>query len=161
MRGELKFTPDIAYGEDEEFTAQLMLRAEHVYVTTAKAYFYRQHEASAIQQSNQQKRERRLNDNWDVILHLHALCDKLPQNERLALQRRVAQLSMDYIYNTIVLSHSSQALDFCLQQMRAEGLFPLPDRNYSQKYKWFRKLTNTALGRQLLLHVLPYHKRER
>lgn len=161
MRGELKFTPDIAYGEDEEFTAQLMLRAEHVYVTTAKAYFYRQHESSAIQQSNQQKRERRLNDNWDVILHLHALCDKLPQDDRLALQRRVAQLSMDYIYNTIVLSHSSQALDKCLQQMRSAGLFPLPDRDYSRKYVWFRKMTNTSFGRSILLHTLPYLKRER
>lgn len=161
MRGQLEFTPGVDYGEDEEFTAQLMLRAEHVYVTSAKAYFYRQHEASAIQQSNQQKRERRLNDNWDVILHLHTLCDKLPQDDRLALQRRVAQLSMDYIYNTIVLSHSSQALDKCLQQMRSAGLFPLPDRDYSRKYVWFRKMTNTSFGRSILLHTLPYLKRER
>lgn len=161
IRGQLEFTPGVAYGEDEEFTAQLMLRAEHVYVTSAKAYFYRQHGTSAIQQSSQQKKERRLSDNLDVILRLREISDRLPHDERLAMQRRVAQLSMDYIYNTIILSHSSEALEKCLQQMREEGLFPLPDRNYSRKYVWFRKMSNTRLGRTILLRTLPLLKKER
>ena len=39
--GELCFTPGISYGEDEEFIPQLLLRAERVVRTTAKAYYYR------------------------------------------------------------------------------------------------------------------------
>ena len=44
-RGRLVFTPGIRYGEDEEFTPQLLLRADSVCATNAKAYFYRAHEA--------------------------------------------------------------------------------------------------------------------
>ena len=77
------------------------------------------------------------------------------------MQRRVAQLTMDYLYNTIILTHSRQELDNRIKELYAEGLFPLPDRDYSQKYKWFRKMTNSAIGRTILLNSLPYLKPER
>ena len=161
--GKLAFSPEIKYGEDEEFTAQLLLRAEEVYVTKAKAYFYRCYKNSAIQQSRTEEtgKKKRLEDNLSVILHLQNLCDKLPQNDRLALQRRVAQLTMDYIYNTITLTHSRQALNSCLDELSSKGLFPLPDRDYTRKYTWFRRMTNSAAGRTLLLHSLPLLKREK
>ena len=161
--GKLAFSPEIKYGEDEEFTAQLLLRAEEVYVTKAKAYFYRCYKNSAIQQSRTEEtgKKKRLEDNLSVILHLQNLCDKLPQNDRLALQRRVAQLTMDYIYNTITLTHSRQALNSCLDELSSKGLFPLPDRDYTRKYTWFRRMTNSAVGRTLLLHSLPLLKSEK
>lgn len=161
--GKLAFSPEIKYGEDEEFTAQLLLRAEEVYVTKVKAYFYRCYKHSAIQQSRTEEtgKKKRLEDNLSVILHLQNLCDKLPQNDRLALQRRVAQLTMDYIYNTITLTHSRQALNSCLDELSSKGLFPLPDRDYTRKYTWFRRMTNSAVGRTLLLHSLPLLKREK
>ena len=161
IRKELEFSPEINYGEDEEFTSQLLLRAENLYVTSSQAYYYRQHQTSAIGQSNTTNKEKRLHDNKDVIIHLQQLCDKLPHNDKLALQRRVAQLTMDYIYNTIMLTQSRQALNECIDNLRSEGLFPLPDRNYSTKYVWFRRMTNTAVGRTLLLHTLPLLKKER
>jgi hypothetical protein len=68
---------------------------------------------------------------------------------------------MDYIYQVIVQHHSRKALDETLESLKAEGLFPLPDRDYSQKYKWFRKMSNTALGRTILLNTLPLIKKER
>ena len=79
----------------------------------------------------------------------------------MALQRRVAQLTMDYIYQVIVQQRSQKALNACIDELSSKGLFPLPDRDYSQKYKWFRKMTNTRLGRAILLNTLPYLKRER
>ncbi len=39
--GSLQFTPKIVYGEDEEFTPQLFLRAERIFKTNTEAYFYR------------------------------------------------------------------------------------------------------------------------
>ena len=158
--GNLKFTTGI-FHEDEEFTPQLLLRAETIFVTSAKAYFYRKHEGSAINQESAESKERRLTDNRYVILRLHDLCDKLPQQDRLALQRRVAQLTMAHIYNTIRLSHSRQELNDCLDDLRKKGLFPLPDRDYTQKYKWFRKMTNSAIGRTILFETLPLLKKER
>ena len=161
IKGNLNFTPNICYGEDEEFTPQLLLRAETVYHTTARAYFYRQHNMSAIHQHDEESKQKRLEDNLNVILRLHQQSDKLPVNERLALQRRIAQLTMDYIYNTIMLLHSQKALDHALSEVRDKGLFPLPDKDYGKKYTWFRRMTNNSVGRTILLHSLPLLKKER
>jgi hypothetical protein len=161
VRSELAFTPGIEYGEDEEFTAQLLVRAEVICVTDAQAYYYRQRKTSAVHQQDDSKKTKRLNDSLEVICNLHLMEDRMPHNDRLALQRRVAQLTMDYIYNTIMLTHSRKALDSCLEELRQHGLFPLPDRDYTQKYKWFRRMTNSAFGRTILLNTLPFMKRER
>jgi len=73
----------------------------------------------------------------------------------------VAQLTMDYIYQVIMQQRSQKALNACIDELSSKGLFPLPDRDYSQKYKWFRKMTNTRLGRTILLKTLPLLKKER
>ena len=161
VRGHLAFTPGIAYGEDEEFTPQLLIRAETVYVTDAKAYFYRERETSAVHQKDEACIQKRLSDTKEVILHLSQLADTRPQSDKVALQRRVAQLTMDYIYNTILLTRSEEKLNETLEDLRKDGLFPLPDHPYSTKYTWFRRLSNNTLGRKMLLRALPLMKKER
>ena len=157
---ELRFTPGI-WHEDEEFTPQLLIRAEQVCATDAKAYFYYKHQGSITTHDDQDSKAKRFNDIKGVLDRLQYLCDRVPQTDRIALQRRVAQLTMDYIYQVIVQQRSKEALDTCIDELSSKGLFPLPDRDYSQKYKWFRKMTNTRLGRILLLNTLPLLKKER
>ena len=157
---ELRFTPGIVH-EDEEFTPQLLIRAERVIVTKAQAYFYRQRNNSITTNATDEKRRKRLDDCHGVILRLHQMSDRLPQNDRLALQRRVAQLTMDYLYQVIRQTRSRQELEERIATLRAEGLFPLPNRDYSQKYKWFRRLSQTAWGRTILLNTLPLLRPER
>ena len=161
VRGQLAFTPGIAYGEDEEFTPQLLIRAETVYITDTKAYFYRERTTSAVHQKDEASIQKRLNDTKEVILHLNRLADRSPHSDKIALQRRVAQLTMDYIYNTILLTRSEEKLNETLEDLRKEALFPLPKHPYSTKYIWFRRLSNTAWGRKLLLTTLPLMKKER
>ena len=161
VRGQLAFTPGIAYGEDEEFTPQLLIRAETVYVTDAKAYFYRERTTSAVHQTDETSIQKRLSDTKTVILHLSRLADTSPQSDKVALQRRVAQLTMDYIYNTILLTRSEERLNETLEDLRKDNLFPLPNHPYSTKYTWFRRLSNNAIGRKLLLTTLPMMKKER
>jgi glycosyltransferase involved in cell wall biosynthesis len=157
---ELRFTPGI-WHEDEEFTQQLLIRAEHVCATDAKAYYYYKHKGSITTHDDEESKAKRFDDIRGVLDRLHYLCDRVPQIDRVALQRRVAQLTMDYIYQVIVQQRSQKALNACIDELSSKGLFPLPDRDYSQKYKWFRKMTNTRLGRAILLNTLPYLKRER
>ena len=157
---KLRFTPGI-WHEDEEFTPQLLIRAEHVCATDAKAYFYYKHKGSITTHDDEESKTKRFDDIRGVLDRLHYLCDRVPQIDRVALQRRVAQLTMDYIYQVIVQQRSQKALNACIDELSSKGLFPLPDRDYSQKYKWFRKMTNTRLGRAILLNTLPYLKRER
>ena len=157
---ELRFTPGI-FHEDEEFTPQLLLRAEHVYPTDAHAYYYCQRPNSITSTNDDQKVQKRLDDLHAITHRLYLLADRLPLNDRLALRRRVAQLTMDYLYQIIMQTRSAQQLDTRIAMLRNEGLFPLPDEDYSQKYVWFRRMTSTALGRTLLLHSLPLLRKER
>ena len=158
--GQLRFTPGIVH-EDEEFTPQLLLRAETVASTNAQAYYYRRRPHSITTEADPRRVVRRLNDSLQVILKLNRIADTLPTSERLALRRRVAQLTMDYIYNIIVQTRSRHYLDRKLAYLRKAGLFPLPDRDYTTKYKWFRRLTNSSMGLSLLMNILPMIDKER
>lgn len=148
--GSLRFATGLLH-EDEDFTPQLMLRCERLFDTGAEAYYYRQRESSITHTTDNQGLQKRLADTERIIMHLHNLAQESPESDRTALNRRVAQLSMDYLYNTIVLTHSHKQLMRAIQTLRAQGLFPLPDKKYTRKYTAFRKLIGNAAGRWMLL----------
>lgn len=158
--GNLRFHSGI-YHEDEEFTPQLLLRAENVYATTQKAYWYRQRKGSITSSTSPRKRLKRLHDTKTIILHLRELSDTLPIDDRLAMQRRVAQLTMDYIYKMMTETPNKRFLNDELEQLRQQGLFPLPDRDYTLKYKWFRRLSSHRMGINMMALLLPLLKKER
>ncbi|GAA6528115.1 MAG: glycosyltransferase [Prevotella sp.] len=151
--GSLRFSTKILH-EDEDFTPQLCLRGERIYYTDAEACFNRQQRDGAAYEQNKRYHLTRLTDIERVIAHLQDLSDQLPEADRVALHRRVAQLSMDYLYQTIQVTRSSRHLNNAIEWLRKRGLFPLPDKNYSYKYCLFRKAINTKAGRKLLL-LLP------
>ena len=64
----------------------------------------------------------------------------MPYKDRQALQRRVAQLTMDYLYNIIRLTRSRHYLKRKIQELRRLGLYPLPAKAYTAKYTLFRLL---------------------
>lgn len=161
MAGSLRFTRGIRYGEDEEFTAQLILRAERISRTTAKAYYYRMRPASAVNAADLRSRLSRLEDSKKVIFNLYEKTDTLPLVERKAMQRRIAQLTMDYIYNVITQTQDRHYLDRQLKELSQKGLFPLPDQDYTAKYKWFRRMTNSGFGLTILMRTLPMLNKER
>lgn len=150
--GDLRFTPGIRH-EDEEFTPQLLLRAEIIRVTDAKAYLYRHTPDSITTSKDSHQRLSRLEDSRNIIERLNTIADRLPKDDRMALQRRVAQLTMDYLYNIIRQTGSRQHLEREMEVLRKQGLFPLPDRDYTQKYTWFRRLTNSSIGISILMRL--------
>lgn len=150
--GDLRFTPGIRH-EDEEFTPQLLLRAEVIRVTDAKAYLYRHTPDSITTSQDSHQRLSRLEDSRGIIERLNTIADRLPRDDRMALQRRVAQLTMDYLYNIIRQTGSRQHLEREMEVLRKQGLFPLPDRDYTQKYTWFRRLTNSSIGISILMRL--------
>ena len=158
--GNLRFTAGI-YHEDEEFTPQLLLRAETLCSTNAQAYYYRRRPHSITSETDMRQTLKRLNDKLQVIKKLSYIADTMPTKERLALSRRVAQLTMDYIYTIIVQTRDRHFLNRKLDELRQLGFFPLPDRDYTTKYKWFRRLTNSSAGLTLLTTILPHINKER
>lgn len=159
--GSLSFTLGVSYGEDEEFTPQLLLRAESAMRTTSQAYFYRQRQTSATGINTTRSHIRRLEDSKNVILRLNKIADRMPTADRVAMQRRTAQLTMDYLYNIIVITRSSHYLNRKIGELSKAGLFPLPNRDYTAKYTWFRRMSNSKVGRAFLLKALPVMNRER
>ena len=158
--GDMRFTPGI-YHEDEEFTPMLLLRAENVIVTTAQAYCYQQRTNSITNKSNSDNLQQRFNDFKDILHRLHIAADRMPIDDKTALQRRVAQLTMDYIYQVIRLTRSGKVLESEISQLTSKGLFPLPAQNYTTKYTWFRRLVGTSIGRSMLVRIIPLTLKER
>ena len=156
--GELRFTPDI-FHEDEEFTPLLLLRAESVIATSAQAYYYQERQDSITNNGHHQSK--RLSDLKAIILRLHIAADRMPIDDKIALQRRVAQLTMDYIYQVIRQTRSRQQLEAEIEELTQKGLFPLPNQAFTTKYTWFRLLTSTKIGISLLVRILPLMKKER
>ena len=149
----LRFTSGILH-EDEEFTPQLFLRAEKVYATKARAYYYRKRTHSITQEDNKKWVLQRLADTKGVLYRLSERADTLPTAEREALQRRIDQLTMDYLYLVIKLTHNGHLLEQSVEELTSKGLFPLSDKDYTQKYKWFRRISSSRQGRRLLCMLL-------
>ncbi len=146
--GSLQFPLNILH-EDEEFTPQLLLRCERVFTTQAEAYFYRQRKGSIMHPTSKLKLTKSLNDTEQVIYHLQEISLNLPEEERVAIERRIAQLTMDYIYN-MCKSHSSNEVEKAVERLSKHNLFPLPDKKYTKKYNLFRKATMTSWGRKTM-----------
>jgi hypothetical protein len=85
----------------------------------------------------------------------------MPIDDKTALQRRVAQLTMDYIYQVIRQTRSRKQLESEIKELTRLSLFPLPNQAYTTKYTWFRRMSATSIGRALLMGIIPLTRKER
>ncbi|MCR5849702.1 MAG: glycosyltransferase [Bacteroidaceae bacterium] len=124
--GDLRFYPNLLH-EDELFTPLLFLRAGNVCELDVKAYFYRQHEGTITHSDTARKIQKRLND-------IHFILKQLQSLEEPLLERRIRQLTVDFLQKTWTLTHSLRELRKRSRELRAEGFMPLPLRWYSLRY---------------------------
>ena len=124
--GSLRFYPGLLH-EDELFTPQLFLKAETVVELDAKAYFYRQHEGTITSSKSPEKVQKRLDD-------IHFIIKELDSVDELLLERRIKQLTGDYLQNIWMLTHSLKELRRRSEDLLSEGFLPLPLRRYSIRY---------------------------
>lgn len=153
-----RFTENILH-EDEEFTPLLILRCEKIYDIDATAYFYRKRDDSITTSKSPRQVLKRLDDTEQVIINLQHTIPSLAMMDGNAMRRRVDQLTMDYLYNTIVLTRSSKELEKRIARLQYHELFPLKQNDYTKKYKIFTKMINSKVGRQILLRTIPLIKR--
>ena len=95
-----------------------------------------------------------MDNNLQVLLKLQQKLDVIPIVERQALSRRIAQLTMDYLYNNMRMKHSLIELNKAIAELKQHGLYPLPDKDYTKKYTLFRKMISTFVGRTALLLII-------
>lgn len=152
LRG-IRFVPGQLH-EDEEFTARLTIQADAIYEVKTAAYFYRERDNSITTTDSPEMKERRLDDVEQILYHLQELAYNLPPKDSEALERRIAQLTMDYLYNIMRLTHSPAILEQRIARLREKELFPLPAKNYTRKYTLFRLMTVNKLARAVMCKTL-------
>lgn len=131
LLGDLRFHPGLLH-EDELFTPLLFLRAEKLVEVKKKAYFYRQHAGTITHSQSPAMVQKRLDDIHYVIKTLHSLGNSV-------LERRIRQLTVDYLQKAWLLTRSRQEVRRRIGQLRAEKFMPLPVRCYSLRY-WLASL---------------------
>ena len=131
--GELRFYPGLLH-EDELFTPQLFLKADTLVELDVKAYFYRQHSGTITHSQTSEQVQKRLND-------IHFILNELKSLDNPLLERRVRQLTVDYLQKAWTLTHSFSELRRRKSELRKEGFVPLPLRRYSLRYLSFALLT--------------------
>ena len=78
----------------------------------------------------------------------------MPRLEKYAMERRIAQLTMDYLYSIMKLTGSEKQLETRIERLKAQRLYPLPDRRYTKNYTLFRFLMKSKLSRNMLLKTV-------
>ena len=129
--GDLRFYPGLLH-EDELFTPQLFLRAGTLVEVKVKAYFYRQHAGTITSTKSSAKIQKRLDD-------IHFIIKELRNLENPLLERRIRQLTVDYMQKTWTLTRSRDELRRRSRELRLDGFLPLPVRCYSLRY-WLSSL---------------------
>lgn len=150
---DLKFTKGILH-EDEEFTPLLTLRAQNVAEYSGSVYFYRVRENSIVHSVDTEHIQRRINDFIGVIVRLHEELTALDSIEQRALNRRIDQLSMDLVYNVILLTGDQNKIQETLAHLHSKGINPLPVRLHTLKYFVFSVLCKTRIGRKLIYSIV-------
>lgn len=136
--GAVRFTRGILH-EDEEFTPLVLSQAAGMMLLERRCYYYRRRSDSIMHRPDARHVARRLNDAEGVLLRLHGLHSPL-------LQRRVSQLTMDYVYNSLRLERSFVATRQRVKRLREYGLWPLPRVKATWKYALFRIAGACCLG---------------
>ena len=129
--GDLRFHPGLLH-EDELFTPLLFLRAGTIVELNEKAYYYRQHAGTITSTKSSAKIQKRLDD-------IHFIIKELQKLENPLLERRIRQLTVDYMQKTWVLTRSFSEFRRRSRELRLEGFLPLPVRCYSLRY-WLASL---------------------
>lgn len=150
--GDLRFVAGTYY-EDIEFTTRIVLKANTMAVTTAQPYYYRVRKGSITSKKAVEDYEQKF---LPMSAHILTRLQHLPVEaaQRPALERRIAQLTMDHVYNTMRYTHHYTYLSQTLTALRRQGLYPFPNKHYTRKYTLFRTLVACPITRYLLTLLL-------
>ena len=149
--------------EDEDFNIKIYHYGGRLIVSNAIAYNYYQRGNSITTSSNAVHEGKRINDLFSLLRRVvdfrrdtEKECTAM---QRAALDRKLAMLTVDTLLNIFYNGKSaSETENVCRNRLHALGLYPLPAKNYSLKYKLFAALANSRRGLKLLRAILPSQK---
>ena len=155
--GDLRFPPHLLH-EDEEFTPLLFLKAKSIVCTDLPAYYYRQRTGSTVNTINPTHLNRRFENIETVLEHLRERAEEMEGSGRHALQRRIAHLTIEYLYNIARLTKSNDTMEKTMQRLRRNGFYPVPNLHLGARYVAMRMVFSYKPGRILAIKLLPFIK---
>lgn len=149
--------------EDEDFNIRIYHYSESLIVSNVTAYNYYQRGGSITTNSNARHEEKRINDLFSLLKRVVdfrlATVKECTTTQRAALDRKLAMLTVDTLLNIFYNGKSAaETENICRGKLHTLGLYPLPAKNYSLKYRLFAALANNSQGLRLLRAILPSQK---
>ena len=149
----IKFPTDIM-NEDEDFVARLIVTGKNVLTYPVYAYLYYYRRGSLTNAINNERVIRRVTDSEKLIIGLQDFSKQLSGVQLAAIRRRISQLTMDYIYNSITLVHSWNLLMKQIKSLKTHNLYPLNRQRLTLKYYLFSIISGNKLGLFVLFNLL-------
>lgn len=139
--------------EDELFTPLLLLRANQLCDVPFKSYLYRMRDNSITGNMSEEHVTKRVDDTISIICRLDDCCKDINGMERKALERRVQQLTMDYIYNCTHYAHNVDIFINLVNMIKEKKLYPLDVRSYTMKYLLFSIISRYTIGLKTIFYL--------
>lgn len=154
------------YHEDEEFSTIAHYHAASLVETNAIVYNYCIRKGSITTSPSTATINKRIED---MLITLEKLTEFGKEQEQQSnsiqkrgLRRKLTMLTVDNILNLFYNKKSAkEVISICNERIAPIGLYPLPEAEYSLKYKLFRKLANNSKGVHILRMLLPNHTPEK
>lgn len=150
---ELRFPINMLH-EDEFFTPLLLLKVNHLCTISVKAYLYRIRKHSIINCRDEQHIIKRMNDTISIIKQLNEICNSIDGIRKEALRRRVCQLTMDFIYNSINITNSLKTVYNLVDKIKNMKLYPLDVKFYTMKYFIFSIISKNKIGLKTIFYLI-------
>ena len=143
------------YHEDEEFSTKLHFYSTSLIDCKNIVYNYYIRPGSIPQSTNVEDQEKRIRDFLSILESVNTFKNNVYATtnyiQRCGIDRKLTMLTVDAIINLIHAGKSNEEIwEICDDNFRKAGLYPLPKRNYSLKYKIFRIMANCKIGIKIL-----------
>lgn len=153
MVTDIRFPTDIM-NEDEDFVARLIVTGKNIFTYPVYAYQYNYRRGSLTNAISNKQVIRRITDSEKLIIRLDEFSKRLSGIQLSAIRRRISQLTMDYIYNSITLVHSWSLLMKQIKSLKTYHLYPLDKQRYTLKYYLFSIISANKKGLFILFNLL-------
>lgn len=148
----LRFTENI-YIEDEEFITKLVWRAQRMAATNIPVYAYYQRPGSTVHSRSREHTDELFHNYFVVLKRLSDFEREVADKPHDGLTRKIRFFAVDILRRALREPDWRNRWKEAASQLQRLRLYPIPQANYSWKYRLFRLLTRNRTGQYILWHI--------
>lgn len=129
LDNDIKYNPDLAYGEDYLWAFQINYRKHVGLETNSEIYYYRQRQGSAMHSKSEEKKLKHQKNLWalgNIYKREYVRCkaENLPKKVLREIKRRIRLCAQSVILDAIFICKSKKELKQILTDLKKDGLYP-------------------------------------